>query len=136
MTIGEDSPRARQRDRDAARDSEAHLGYPRAMSYVASSFYAVFGLVAAGGGVMGFVKAKSRASLVAGLVSGALLFGTSGLFCTHRTIAGAALGGLVSLALVGRFGPAFAKTKKLMPAGLVAGLGVVGVLVAVGAALS
>jgi len=100
------------------------------MSYLASSFYAVFGLVAAAGGVMGFVKAKSRPSLVAGLASGALLFGASGLFCTGRTLGGAALGGLVSLALVGRFGPAFAKTKKVMPAGLVAGLGAAGVLLA------
>lgn len=105
------------------------------MSYAAPAFYTVFGLVAAAGGIVGFVKAQSKPSLVAGLASGALLFGAAGLVCSERVVAGAILGGVVSLALVGRFAPAFAKTKKLMPAGLVAGLGVVGVLVSAATAL-
>lgn len=105
------------------------------MSYLASTYFAVFGLVAAGGGVMGFVKAKSKPSLIAGVASGALLFASSGLYCTGRIVAAAVLSGLVSLALVGRFLPAFMKTKKAMPAGLVAALGVGGVLLAAATAL-
>jgi uncharacterized membrane protein (UPF0136 family) len=41
------------------------------------------------------------------------------------------MGLFVSLALAGRFGSAFAKTKKVMPAGLMAALGAAGVVLAV-----
>jgi len=112
------------------RDGRSWIGYLAPMSYALSTYFTVFGLVALGGGVMGFVKAKSRASLIAGLASGALLFAASGLACTRHVVAGAVLGGVVSLALVGRFLPAFLKTKKVMPAGLVAALGVGGTLFA------
>jgi uncharacterized membrane protein (UPF0136 family) len=81
------------------------------------------------------VKAKSRASLHAGGASGVLLWVASGLLGSGHAVGGAALGGVVSLALVGRFLPAFLKTKKAMPAGLVAALGVGGVLGACATAL-
>lgn len=77
---------------------------------------------------MGFVKAKSRPSLIAGVASGALLWASAGLAATGHVVAAGVLGGLVSLALVGRFLPAYLKTKKLMPAGLVAALGIGGVV--------
>lgn len=77
---------------------------------------------------MGFVKAKSRASLIAGGISGVLLWLASGLLGAGQTTAGAVLGGVVSLGLLGRFLPAYLKTKKAMPAGLMAALGVGGVL--------
>lgn len=117
------------------RDGRAWIGYLAPMSYALSTYFTVFGLVALGGGVLGFVKAKSRASLIAGLASGTLLFAASGLACTRHVVAGAVLGGVVSLALVGRFLPAFLKTKKVMPAGLVAALGVGGTLFAAVVAL-
>ena len=102
------------------------------MLETARFFLFVFGVLTIAGGVMGFVKAKSKASLIAGGISGALLVVAGSL--TPST-AGLALGLVVSLALAGRFGRAFAQSKKVMPGGLMAALGIVGVLVTVGALL-
>jgi uncharacterized membrane protein (UPF0136 family) len=90
-------------------------------------FLFVFGALSIAGGVMGFVKAKSNASLVAGGVAGALLIGAGWLIGGANGRAGLILGALVCAALAGRFVPAFAKTRKVMPAGMMALLGVVGV---------
>lgn len=87
----------------------------------------VFGAVTMAGGVVGFVKAKSKASLVAGTISGALLV-VAGFLHGSGSRAGVFLGLLVSLALAGRFGMAFKKSRKVMPAGLILALAVVGVV--------
>ena len=84
------------------------------------SSYAVLVLV---GGIIGFLKANSRASLIAGIVSAVLLGIAAGLVASGSTRVGAALGALCALALIGRFLPSFSKTKKLMPAGLVVAVG-------------
>lgn len=87
---------------------------------VSLSLYAVLVLV---GGIIGFVKANSRASLIAGLVSAALLGVSAGLVASGSARWGAGLGALAALALIGRFLPAFRKTRKVMPAGLVVVMG-------------
>ena len=89
---------------------------------VSLSLYAVLVLV---GGIIGFVKANSRASLIAGLVSAALLGASAGLVAFGSARWGAGLGGLAALALIGRFLPAFLKTRKVMPAGLVVAVGAI-----------
>ncbi len=93
----------------------------------------VFGAVTIAGGVMGFVKAKSRASLIAGSVSGALLllagFLASGGLGPSKVTTGAVLGLVVSLALAARFVMTFLRSRKMMPAGLMALLSVIGVVV-------
>jgi uncharacterized membrane protein (UPF0136 family) len=100
------------------------------MLELARWYLVVFGVLTIAGGVMGFVKAKSRPSLVAGgisgaaLVVGAYLVGTGSL-----TRVGLFTGLVVSLALAARFVGAFRKSKKVMPAGLMALLGVVGVTI-------
>jgi len=91
---------------------------------LARSYLFVFGLATAAGGVLGYVKAKSKASLIAGTVAGGLLLGAAALVGNGKS--GAILGFVVSAALAGRFGSAFAKTKKAMPAGAMAALGLVG----------
>lgn len=92
----------------------------------------VFGVVTIAGGVMGFVKAKSRASLIAGSISGIALLAAGWLIGgSSTTTTGLALGFAISLALAGRFGNAFRQTKKVMPAGLMAGLGVAGVVLTI-----
>jgi uncharacterized membrane protein (UPF0136 family) len=87
----------------------------------------VFALLTIAGGVMGFIKAKSNASLVAGGISGSLLLAAGYLLGTASARAGVILGIVVCLALAGRFVPSFLKTKKPMPAGMMAALSVVGV---------
>jgi uncharacterized membrane protein (UPF0136 family) len=88
----------------------------------------VFGVLTIAGGVMGFVKAKSNASLIAGGVSGVLLLVAGYLLGSASAQAGAILGLVVSVALAGRFVPSYLKTKKAMPAGMMAVLSVIGVV--------
>jgi uncharacterized membrane protein (UPF0136 family) len=83
----------------------------------------VFGALTFAGGIMGFVKARSRASLVAGAIPGALLVVAG--YLSGRT--GFLLGLAVSLMLTGRFVAAFGKSKKMMPAGMMVILGLLGV---------
>jgi uncharacterized membrane protein (UPF0136 family) len=91
----------------------------------------VFGLLAIAGGAMGFVKAKSKASLIAGGISGVLLLVAGYLLGTENGRAGLILGAVVSAALEARFLPSFLKTKKPMPAGMMAALGAVGFVLTV-----
>ena len=67
--------------------------------------------------VMGFVKAGSKASLIAGGLSGVLLL-VAGWLVRDKVYVGLGLGLVISLALAGRFAPTFLETKKFMPAGL------------------
>jgi uncharacterized membrane protein (UPF0136 family) len=96
----------------------------------AKIYFIVFGLLTIVGGVMGYVKAGSTASLIAGSVSGILLLAAAFLLPNNLAV-GLALAGLVSLALAGRFLPAFLKTHQVMPAGLMAVLSVIGVIMAI-----
>lgn len=96
----------------------------------AKIYFIVFGLLTIVGGVMGYVKAGSTASLVAGSISGVLLLIAAFLLPDHLAI-GLALGGVVSIALAGRFVPAFLKTGQVMPAGLMSVLSVIGVIMAI-----
>lgn len=91
-----------------------------------AAFYLIFfGIATIGGGVMGFVKAKSKASLIAGSISGVLLV-VAGLLARSGNANGLILGAVVSLALLGRFGAVFAKTRAMMPAGVMTLLAVIG----------
>jgi uncharacterized membrane protein (UPF0136 family) len=94
-------------------------------------YLVVFGLLSIAGGVMGFVKAKSNASLIAGGIAGALLVLAGYLLGTANARAGLILGIVVSVALAGRFVPSFLKTRKPMPAGMMAALSVVGAVLTV-----
>ncbi len=91
----------------------------------------IFGALTIAGGVMGFVKAGSNASLIAGGVSGALLLVAGYLVASGKVQPGLILGIVVSIALAGRFVPAFLSTHKFMPAGMMALLSVMGVVITV-----
>jgi uncharacterized membrane protein (UPF0136 family) len=103
------------------------------MSHLLVFYYLIFGVLTIAGGVVGFVKAKSKASLIAGGISGLLLIGASYMLwhcqCSNR--AGLILALVVSVALAGRFLPGFLKTKKWMPAGLMAVLSVIGIVLGI-----
>ena len=74
----------------------------------------VYGFVSLVGGVVGYVKAKSTASLVAGSVAGALL-----LWCAAGLQQGNRTAGFLSLAIAlllgGRFFLSWRRTERLMP---------------------
>lgn len=83
----------------------------------------VYGVLVLVGGTIGYVKAKSRASLIAGIALGSLLGVAAGLLATGSPAAAAALGLVSALVLIARFLPAYMRTKKLMPAGAVVAVG-------------
>jgi len=100
-------------------------------------FYFIFGTFALIGGLIGYLKAKSVASLIAGAISSALLDFAAVLlvFYPNRPICGLGLGLIVTLALLGRFLPAFIKQRKMMPAGLMTILGSISLVLSVAALL-
>jgi uncharacterized membrane protein (UPF0136 family) len=74
------------------------------------------------GGWMGFVKAKSKPSLIAGATSGLIIL-LSILLMSQKgpaARAGCLLATLTALALSLFFGKRFAKSRKVMPGGLMA----------------
>jgi uncharacterized membrane protein (UPF0136 family) len=79
--------------------------------------------VCGGGGVAGYVKARSVPSLVAGLACGGLFLGSGLLIKQGENVKGHSAALLTSSALFGAMAPRALRTKKLMPAGLVALLG-------------
>lgn len=86
-----------------------------------------FGVLTIAGGVRGFVKAKSRASLIAGSISGGLLL-LAGYLVGSSGRLGLIVGLGVSAALASRFVMSYRKSKKVMPAGLMAALGIAGMV--------
>jgi uncharacterized membrane protein (UPF0136 family) len=96
----------------------------------AKIYFIIFGLLTIVGGVIGYVKAGSTASLIAGSVSGVALIVAAYLLPGNLAL-GLAIAGLVSILLAGRFIPAFMKTGQMMPAGLMSALSVIGVIVAI-----
>ena len=95
-------------------------------------YFIVFGLLTIAGGVMGYVKAGSTASLIAGSVSGILLLVAAFLLPGH-VVVGLVLGGVVSLLLAAQFLPAFFRTGKMMPAGMMSLLSILGIVFAIAA---
>jgi uncharacterized membrane protein (UPF0136 family) len=98
----------------------------------AKIYFIVFGLLTIAGGVMGYVRAQSNASLIAGLFSGLLLLLAAFLLPGQATT-GILLGGIVSLLLIGYFLPKFFASGKMMPAGMMSVLSFVGVAFAIAA---
>jgi uncharacterized membrane protein (UPF0136 family) len=103
---------------------------PLPMIGPAKIYFIVFGLLTIVGGVIGYVKAGSTASIIAGSISGILLLGAAYLLSDHLAF-GLALAALISILLAGRFIPAFIKTGHLMPAGLMSVLSVIGIVMAI-----
>jgi uncharacterized membrane protein (UPF0136 family) len=90
-------------------------------------YFIVFGLLTIAGGVMGYVKAGSSISLIAGSISGVLLLVAAFLLPSH-VVPGLVIGGLVSFLLGAQFLPKFFASGKMMPAGLMSLLSVLGVV--------
>jgi uncharacterized membrane protein (UPF0136 family) len=96
----------------------------------AKTYFIVFGLLTIVGGVIGYAKAGSTASIIAGSISGILLLGAAYLLSDHSA-AGLAVAAVISILLAGRFLPIFFKTGQVMPAGLMSVLSVIGIIMAI-----
>lgn len=87
---------------------------------VAQVTLAMYGLLLAAGGLIGFFKAGSRASLIAGLSSAIAAFAALGLSIGKSQL-GLGLGSLLAVVLFVLFGYRYAvKTGKFMPSGMLA----------------
>ncbi len=82
------------------------------------------------GGVVGYVKAGSVASIIAGSIAGVLLLVAAFLLPEHRAI-GLATAFIISLLLAAQFVPKFIQTGRVMPAGMMSILSVIGVIAAI-----
>jgi uncharacterized membrane protein (UPF0136 family) len=95
-------------------------------------YFLVFGALTIIGGVIGYVKAGSMASIIAGAISGILMLIAGWILPNNRTI-GLAIAFVVSLLLATQFVPKLIRTGKVMPAGLMSILSVIGIVVAIAA---
>jgi uncharacterized membrane protein (UPF0136 family) len=93
-------------------------------------YFIVFGILTIAGGVIGYVKAGSMPSIIAGSISGILLLVAAFLLPDYR-VAGLATGLIVALLLAGQFIPKFIRTGKIMPAGMMSVLSVIGIIMAI-----
>ena len=95
----------------------------------AKIYFIVFGLLTIVGGYLGYARAGSTASLIAGTIAGLLL--AAGGWLLRPDAVPIILGlALVSGVLLFRFGGAFLKTQALMPAGLMSALSLIGLILA------
>jgi uncharacterized membrane protein (UPF0136 family) len=96
----------------------------------AKLYFIVFGVLTIVGGVIGYVKAGSVASIIAGSITGVLLLVAAFLLPEHRAI-GLATAFIISLLLAAQFVPKFIRTGRVMPAGMMSILSVIGVIAAI-----
>ena len=111
-------------------DSASPLAYqcPAAAPMEAARIYfIVFGALTIVGGIVGYLKAGSVASIIAGSITGVLLLVAAFLLPEHRTI-GLATALIVSLLLAAQFVPKFLRTGRVMPAGMMSILSAIGII--------
>jgi uncharacterized membrane protein (UPF0136 family) len=89
-----------------------------------SSYTLAFGIITILLGAVGYLKAKSKASLISGGISGLLIL-LGWWFMQQGKPWGLYIALGVSVLLLGRFLPNFLKTKKVMPAGVLSILAII-----------
>src|SRR5437660_988053 len=86
----------------------------------------IYAVLLAAGGVMGFVKARSRASLISGLLSAAFAVVALALSLVGNRRIGTALGSVLAISLFVLFAYRYSiRNRKFMPSGLLAVLSLV-----------
>ena len=93
-------------------------------------YFILFGLLTIVGGTIGYVKAGSTISLIAGAITGILLLVAAFLLPSH-VVSGLLLGGFISFLLAAQFLPAFIRSGKMMPAGMMSLLSILGIVFAI-----
>src|SRR5438067_9368120 len=96
----------------------------------AKIYFIVFGILTIAGGIIGYVKAGSMASIIAGSISGVLLLLAAWLMPEHQS-AGLVVALVVSLLLAAQFITKFFRTFKVRPASLISVLSALGIIVAI-----
>lgn len=91
-------------------------------------FILLYAILVALGGILGYVKARSQPSLISGLVSG-LLLAIAWYISLQTPGVGLAIATLIAFGLLGVFAVRFQRTRKWMPAGLMAILSLVAAIV-------
>jgi uncharacterized membrane protein (UPF0136 family) len=94
------------------------------LTQLAIWFILLYALIIVAGGVFGYVKASSKASLISGLGSGVALLAIW-LLGLNMPIWGLGLASLIAHVLLVVFVIRFVRTRKAMPAGAMAGLSLV-----------
>lgn len=93
-------------------------------SIIAASLYGILSII---GGIIGYKSAGSKVSLISGTISGLLL-----LLAAYLQIQGQSLGLIIAVIITTILVIVFAirlyKTRKMMPAGLMVGLGLVALI--------
>src|SRR5437588_11891313 len=92
-------------------------------------YFLIFGALTIVGGIIGYVKAGSLPSIIAGAITGVLLLIAGALLPEHRA-AGLATAFVISLLLAAQFVPKLIRPGKMMPAGLMSILRAIGRVVA------
>jgi uncharacterized membrane protein (UPF0136 family) len=82
-----------------------------------------YGILALVGGIIGYIKAKSTPSLISGIISGILLI-LGGILASKGVAWGITLAAIITAILVVVFIVRLIKTKKFMPAGIMAIAGI------------
>ena len=100
------------------------------MQMFAKTYFFIFAALTAAGGAMGYIKAASKASLIAGVVSG-LLLALAAHWIPSKPILGATLGTVISASLLARFAMVYLKKGAAMPAIPMIALGALGLVVAI-----
>ena len=102
----------------------------RSQMEAAKIYFIIFGLLTIAGGIMGYVKAGSVVSIIAGAITGILLIVAAFLLPEHR-VAGLATALIVSVLLAGQFLPKLLRTGRVMPAGVMSVLSIIGIIAAI-----
>jgi len=102
----------------------------KAIVPLTKGYYLVFAAFSIIGGIMGFVKAKSTVSLIAGVASGVILIAASYML-RERPILGGVIGLCVSVLLAGKFVPDYVHKKAFVPGGLMAFLSLLSIVLTI-----
>lgn len=89
----------------------------------------IYAVLVAVGGIMGYVKAHSTPSIIAGVLSGVILAGSALAMMKDSYQAGWWIALIVTLLLLGRFAYASLHQFKMMPGGMVIILSVIVLIV-------
>jgi uncharacterized membrane protein (UPF0136 family) len=93
-------------------------------------YFIVFGALTIVGGIVGYLKAGSVASIIAGSITGVLLLVAAFVMPEYR-VAGLATALIVSLLLAAYFIRKYLSTGAVMPAGMMSVLSIIGIIAAI-----